>query len=203
MTAASVSARCSLTYRAVLRCLWLLDDGGYVRRRANDYLRTSRGDAEAARFVPKVGAAKKELKPRKPRAAMKPGPSFSQRYADPEGERYGALFLVVRVMRCWLCRMGYDGPGHRMDGSQDLRRGAQGGHTAHHLHRLDREGMIPGDGAAHDLYAGLGGDTTQRAFKEWLRTGGVTLEDIGHAYVNDARMIVACETKLKDEDLAW
>ena len=111
------------------------------------------------------------------RSRMKRPKSFSQKY-DGTGERYGPLFLAVRGMQCWLEEERYVGPGH-----EGCWRGAQGGHTAHHLGRLDREGLIPGCGRAHDLYAGLGGALTVQHFRDWLAVRGCSLNEVGQLYV--------------------
>ncbi len=64
--------------------------------------------------------------------------SFSAKY-DGTGPRYGTLFVRVRDMPCWLAEEGYSGPGHERCGL-----GSQGGHTAHHMGRVDSEGLLPG-----------------------------------------------------------
>jgi hypothetical protein len=81
-------------------------------------------------------------------------------------------------MPCWLNRMGYRGPGHERCGP-----GVQGGHTAHHVGRRDAEGLLPGCGAAHDLYAGLGGSSRLREFRGWLEAMGYDLKVVARAYV--------------------
>ncbi|HUT60647.1 MAG TPA: hypothetical protein VNA25_22610 [Phycisphaerae bacterium] len=197
MTAAAVASRCpGVSYTGTLRCLWLLEDSGNVARQANEYRRTAAGNEQAHRFElsERVG-----IKPRGRARSFRRGKSFSEKYHDPEGPRYGQLFMVVRVMRCWLCEEGYEGPGHKVG---DCARGVQGGHTAHHTGRLDADGMIPGGGAAHDLYAGLGGDTTQQHFKDWLKAKGVTLTEIGLRYVAKARTVIA-RGGFEDKDLNW
>lgn len=106
---------------------------------------------------------------------------FSKKY-DGTGERYGPLFRLVKSMRCWLSLEGYWGAGHEGCGL-----GQQGDHTAHHVGRRDDEGLIPGCGLAHDLYAGLGGRTTRKAFQAWLDSKGLTLERVGLLYVAKAK----------------
>lgn len=80
-------------------------------------------------------------------------------------DRYGPAWEGVRALPCHLCRLGYRGPGHE-PGQGTL--GQQGGPTAHHVGRLDSEGMIPVDGMAHDLFAGRGGRTAIEHFRRWL-----------------------------------
>lgn len=109
--------------------------------------------------------------------------SFSEKYKG-DGTRYGPLFRAVRGLPCWLCVEGYVGPGHDPSAGP-LTLGAQGGPTAHHVGRHDAEGLIPGDGKAHDLYAGLGGDSTVRHFRAWLEERGLTLEAVGLRYVRE------------------
>lgn len=113
--------------------------------------------------------------------------SFSQRY-DGTGERYGQAFVEVRAMPCWLEQEGYDGLGHEGCGP-----GVQGGHTAHHIGKFDSEGLIPGCGAAHDLYAGLGGRTTAEAFKAWLETMGYELQTVGLTFFELVAAPSTCE----------
>lgn len=109
---------------------------------------------------------------------------FSKKY-DGTGERYGALFRFVRDMKCWLSIEGYRGPGHEW-----CRDGVQGGSTAHHTGRKDEEGLVPGCGAAHDLYAGLGGRSTRKAFRAWLDSKGLSIERVGLLYVAKANEAV-------------
>ena len=211
LSAASVAARCTATQRGALGRLWMLEDRGYVERRGSEFTLTKEGAALARTLPPPSRKSGKPQLPSRQRVLRiertgKPAPSakpkrkkirtksFSQKYKDPDGKRYGGLFLRVRVLRCWLEREGYRGRGHPACGP-----GVQGGHTAHHLGRNDEDGLIPGCGAAHDLYAGLGGNETQEEFKGWLRAGGVTLAEVGQAYVNDARIV----RRPDDEDLAW
>jgi len=203
---ATLADRLGVPYQGTLRRLWLLEDGNYVERSVDHrYRLLPKAEGLRRRFVRPAPrpVPRPKPEPKRQRKTKIKARSFTEKYADQDAERYGKLFMVVRVMRCWLCKMGYDGPGHRMDGSQDLQRGVQGGHTAHHLHRLDREGMIPGDGAAHDLYAGLGGSATQQYFKWWLRERNLTLEQLGLEYVELARTVVAGTRTIADVDLAW
>lgn len=176
------------TYMATTRRLQALSRSGYVTFTGDGWMLTAKGEAEARRGP---------VVPRPARPVGKPKPlrarSFSQTHKDPEADRYGQLFQIVRVLRCWLDRERY--PGHVCG------LGAQGGHTAHHVGRKDEDGLIPGCGAAHDLYAGLGGRETQRVFRKWLREGGVTLEEIGFAYVEDARRSAA-RGNYQEEELA-
>ncbi|KKM21364.1 hypothetical protein LCGC14_1636090 [marine sediment metagenome] len=117
------------------------------------------------------------LRVRKPLRAR----SFTEKY-DGTGERYGPDFERVKHLPCELCRLGYVGPGHdRSEGSLEL--GEQGGPTAHHVGRYDRDGLIPCDGAAHDLMAGLGGRTRQKRFKAWLAANGYDLKALALQYV--------------------
>lgn len=106
--------------------------------------------------------------------------SFSQKYKG-DGLRYGTLFVRVRDMPCWLAVEGYAGPGHDGCGL-----GVQGGHTAHHVGRNDDEGLIPGCGKAHDLYAGLGGRATVMHFRDWLNRHAYRLDDVALEYVKKA-----------------
>ena len=111
--------------------------------------------------------------------------SFSTKYpAHHDGLRYGVLFRAVRKLPCWLCEVGYTGPGH-VAGAGTF--GAQGGHTAHHVGRLDADGLLPCCGAAHDLYAGLGGAKTIAHFREWLAREEFTLRLVAVQYVERAR----------------
>lgn len=80
-------------------------------------------------------------------------------------------------MPCWLAQARYVGPGHRECGV-----GVQGGHTAHHVGRKDADGLVPGCGRAHDLYAGLGSGTTVRAFAAWMKDSGWDLEEVAMRY---------------------
>jgi len=113
--------------------------------------------------------------------------SFSTKYpANHDGLRYGVLFRAVRKLPCWLCVSGYTGPGH-VAGAGTF--GAQGGHTAHHVGRLDADGLLPGCGAAHDLYAGLGGAKTIAHFREWLVREGFTLRLVAAGYVERATSV--------------
>lgn len=182
-TAGAIASRGSLNHRTIGSLLRRLEAGGYVSCDTFGAWRlTPAGhrvwQRAALPLVSKALVRKGPVKPkRKPRRR-----SFSERYKDPNGPRYGQLFLIVRVLACWLKVEGY--PGH------ECGPGAQGGHTAHHVGRYDRDGLIPGCGRAHDLYAGLGGRTEQEEFKAWLREGGVTLKEIGFAYVVKANDIV-------------
>ena len=195
MTAAQVASRCpGVSYAGVLRCLWRLDDSEHVTRQGNEYRRTARGEGAARSYVMVKKAA-----PTRKMSSLPRGRTFTERYRDPEGPRYGQLFMIVRVMRCWLCEEGYEGPGHKVGACA---RGAQGGHTAHHTGRLDADGLIPGGGAAHDLYAGLGGHGTQQHFKRWLKAKGVTLTEVGLRYVARARTVIA-RGGIEDKDLNW
>lgn len=107
--------------------------------------------------------------------------SFSRKY-DGTGPRYGTLFVAVRREPCWLMTEGYRGPGHKACGL-----GSQGGHTAHHIAFYDDEGMLPGCGLAHDLYAGYGGRKRMRAFREWLMGKGFRLEEVALGFVERAK----------------
>ena len=199
VTVEQVAHAAGVPWKTAFRRLGLLERDGYAAKHG-------RAGWQATRRGMSVACATSPLRTdrqRQPRSSMPRAKTFSEKYPDPDGERYGELFLIVRVMRCDLCKRGYSGPGHRMDGSQDLRRGVQGGHTAHHVHRYDRQGMIPVDGAAHDLVAGLGSAETQRAFKTWLLAEGVTLDNVGMEYVAVAEAVRAGERKLTDRDLAW
>lgn len=217
MSATSVAARCTATQRGAIQRLWILEDSGYVERRGNEFALTRKG-AELARALP--APQQKAEKPRavpQPRLARivrtgKPAPgkkrkkakrikrqSFSQKYKDPDGKRYGELFMIVRLLSCWLCDEGYNGPGHKVG---DCAIGAQGGHTAHHVGRYDEDGMIPGGGKAHDLYAGIGGSETVAHFRGWLGSKRVTLKQVGLEYVEKAKRIKEAGG-FKDTDLAW
>jgi len=110
--------------------------------------------------------AKKKIKAR----------SFSERY-DGTGEEYGPVFRIIRLLPCWLALVGYFGPGHEACG-----RGEQGGHTAHHVGKTDAEGMLPGCGRAHDLYANRGSARTQRTFRAWLAERGYDLVAVALMY---------------------
>lgn len=111
--------------------------------------------------------------------------SFSQRFpTDHDGPRYGPLFRAVRMMDCWAATQMYEGPGHEGCGL-----GQQGGHTAHHLGRLDEDGLIPVCGRLHDLCVGRGGRTAVRHFAEWMQRMGFTLHEVGQLYVAKARGI--------------
>ncbi len=118
--------------------------------------------------------------------------SFSKKY-DGTGPRYGPLFRTVRDLTCWLRREGYQGPGHYPScgrGVQDSPHATleQGwGRTAHHVGRLDEEGLIPCCGKAHDILAGLGSRTTQQRFRAWLDERGFTLRQVGLLYVAQAK----------------
>ena len=108
-----------------------------------------------------------------------PKRSFSEKYpANHPGPKYGPLFRAVRDMRCWLSCEGYWGRGHRQCWNGDT-----GGHTAHHVGRLDEHGLIPVCGAAHDLCHGLGGRTTKNHFRAWLDRQPKGLDAVGLAYV--------------------
>ena len=107
--------------------------------------------------------------------------SFTEKY-DGTGDRYGYLFQEIRDLPCWLALANYAGPGHR-----GCDRGVQGRHTAHHVGRTDAEGLLPGCGRAHDLYAGLGGAQTVAVFRGWLDLNGYRLEVIALAYVESVR----------------
>ena len=201
----------------VTRLLWMLREASYVERHPDGrYRLATRGGppARRARVAPK--AAKHPTKKRQPKRTPKPKPKakrkrlpdqntrttstirtvpFFKMY-DGTGKRYGQLFYIVRVLLCALCKRGYRGAGHPECGL-----GAQGGHTAHHVGRFDREGLIPGCGAAHDLYAGLGGEATIREFRGWLLRNGLTLEGLGQEYVEKAKKI-AGGGKYDDAELA-
>jgi hypothetical protein len=103
--------------------------------------------------------------------------SFSERYTG-NGPRYGQLFRAVRKMPCWLLTQKYTGKGHESCGF-----GAQGGWTAHHVGRNDKDGLVPCCGAAHDLLAGLGGSSTRQEFEAWLKRYGFDLKEVGKRYV--------------------
>lgn len=218
MTAAAISARCSASHGTALRRLWILEDGGYVSRKANTYRRLPRGDAEAMKAPPPVAevgarqlpkprtrpkqkAMRRSTVPKKPKPRKKPKrrKSFSEKYKDPNGKRYGELFMIVRLLSCWLCDEGYNGPGHKVG---DCAIGVQGGHTAHHVGRYDEDGMIPGGGKAHDLYAGLGGSETVAHFRGWLGSKRVSLKEVGLEYVAKAKRIKD-GGGFKDTDMAW
>lgn len=89
---------------------------------------------------------------------------------DGTGERYGPAFQAVRSMPCYLATVGYFGPKHERCGH-----GLQGGHTAHHFGRLDADGMLPGCGLAHDLYARIAGRIPQMELDAWLEERGIDL----------------------------
>lgn len=216
-TCGELAEAADVEYRVALRCLWLLNDSGHVVSEGMTRYRLTQKGAEPARRererLAQNPPARRQRKAPKPKAAPKPKPapkakrkprkplrkqSFTERYKDPEGPRYGQLFLLVRVMRCWLDQVGYSGRGHHQCGM-----GVQGGHTAHHVGRLDAEGLIPGCGAAHDLYAGLGGAGMQKEFRAWLAAQGFTLPQVGAWYVGHAQGIAAKEETLDDKDLQW
>lgn len=106
--------------------------------------------------------------------------SFTERTRNATA-RYGPLFRAIRDLPCWLDSVGYRGSGHRRCGP-----GVQGGHTAHHVARTDAQGLLPGCGAAHDLYAGYGGAETVAEFRAFLDFGGYELERVALAYVRGA-----------------
>lgn len=217
MSSTSVAARCTATRQGALQRLWMLEDSGHVERRGTEFALTRKG-AELARALPPP--QQKAERPRavpRPRLARivrtsKPAPgkkprkarrikrrSFSEKYKDPEGKRYGELFMIVRLLSCWLCDEKYEGPGHKVG---DCAIGAQGGHTAHHVGRYDADGLIPGGGKAHDLYAGLGGSGTVAHFRGWLGSKHVTLKQVGLEYVAKA-LRIRDGGGFRDEDLAW
>ena len=114
-----------------------------------------------------------------------PKRSFSEKYpANHPGPKYGPLFRALRDRarggECWLCDAGYQGPGHKIG---DCALGVTGGPTAHHCGRLDEHGMLPGGGQAHDLFHGLGGETTIAHFRDWLDRQPKGLDAVGLAYV--------------------
>ena len=118
--------------------------------------------------------------------------SFSNMF-DGRGDRYGVLFLAIREMRCWLWVENYYGPGHECctKGVQDSPNSQHPeGATAHHVGRFDEQGLIPGCGAAHDLYKGLGGRTTIQRFRAWLDENGINLQEVALGYVEAAKEIV-------------
>ena len=56
----------------------------------------------------------------------------------------------------------------------------------------DADGLIPGCGAAHDLYAGLGGRKTVAHFRAWLEAQeglpwDEALINVGHRYIQRVR----------------
>ena len=108
-------------------------------------------------------------KPKKPRTRLRRRP-FAETRTD---DRYGPTFEAVRRLPCMLAVLRYDGPKHESCGP-----GVQGGHTAHHVGKLDREGLLPGCGLAHDLYAGIAGRRPQLAFDGWLKEHGLDLAAI-------------------------
>lgn len=173
---ADIVSRSGMPYRKVRQCLYLLQKAGHVDHETGRWRVTPKGEAPQRRAAP----ARKPTTRRKLKA--KP---FRPR---PDATRYGQLFQIVRVLRCWLCVEGYQGPGHTVG---NCAIGVQGKHTAHHVGRLDEEGLIPGGGAAHDLYAGLGGKRTVAHFRKWLKERGLTLEEVGQMYVAKARAIIA------------
>lgn len=178
---------CRTSLSGLRPLLGRLEESGHVLRRGGEWMLSPKGLAVWRRAAPP--------EERRPRRRLKARP-FTAAHSDPASPRYGQLFMIVRVMRCWLDREGYRDAGHYECG-----RGVQGGHTAHHVGRLDADGLIPGCGAAHDLYAGLGGEETLRIFRRWLREGGATLAEIGQGYVEDARAIAA-RGRWNDQDMA-
>ncbi len=96
-------------------------------------------------------------------------------------DRYGPAFEAVKRLPCVLWTLAYYGPGHECCGF-----GAQGGHTAHHVGRLDSEGLLPVCGKAHDMIAGRGGEKEQEAFQFWLATQGHDLHEIALRYYEEA-----------------
>lgn len=122
----------------------------------------------------------------KTRTRLKAKP-FSKRY-DGKGERYGSLFRAVREMKCWLAVEGYYGIGHEGCGPGTQDSGADPmGFTAHHVGRTDEDGLLPVCGSAHDLVAGYGGRTTQKIFRAWLDSKGLSIEAAARRYVDVVR----------------
>ena len=107
-----------------------------------------------------------------------------------KGTRYGPLFRAVKAMPCWLKAEGYRDRGHEEcgPGVQMGMYSRLDGHTAHHVGRYDEEGLLPVCGRAHDLSAGLGGRTTQLAFRAWLDRRGLSLDRLALDYVGRARV---------------
>ena len=101
---------------------------------------------------------------------------------DGSGARYGLAFLQVRQLPCWLMTQGYDGPGHPQCGPGSQRWNP----TACHLGYWDRDGLIKGCGAAHDLYDGIGGRSTIQFFRTWLKLQGFVLRVIGKRFYTEA-----------------
>lgn len=190
-SAAEIANSTGNTFLETLRLLRLLEDREYVvRRNRSEFVVTPKGVPFRER-----GRLERTQPTKRPRRFS--STSFSKKYADPKGSRYGGLFLVVRVLRCWLDGAGYFGPGHRECGL-----GVQGGHTAHHVGRLDEEGLIPGCGRAHDLYARLGGIETVEAFDAWLEETGYGIEETALIYVVRAKKVTE-DRSYEHEDLAW
>jgi hypothetical protein len=64
--------------------------------------------------------------------------------------------------------------------------------------RLDAEGLIPGCGLAHDLYAGLGSAATRAEFERWMLARGFDLGVVALAYVEGA----AVRAAYRDDEVA-
>lgn len=97
--------------------------------------------------------------------------SFTERF-DGTGDRYGPLFDRVRMMECFglrylsahECGLGYAGA------------------TAHHLGKLDRDGLLPVCGKLHDRC-----ETDEAGVEfELAQMGSPTLEELGRMYVGRA-----------------
>jgi hypothetical protein len=87
--------------------------------------------------------------------------------------RYGKLWEAVKREPCFL---SWHVPGHKCGiGVRPA--------TAHHLGRLDAEGLVPCCGKAHDLCH----DQPWRVRKALDLAGAPTLEEIGMEYVRRAR----------------
>ena len=194
-------------YQKVRRLLFILRDREEV---VVDYRGKYWLAPKAEEVARRAKAAPKKKKPKYPIRTRVQLPkkkirrqSFSQKY-DGTGEKYGQLFLIVRVLKCDLLVMGYTGLGH-----PQCQRGVQGtgGHTAHHVcQQIDALGLLPGCGAGHDLYAGLGGRKVRLAFTTWCKANGYDIIQRGLVYVAQARGIVDAGVTagvIPDNDLRW
>ena len=107
-----------------------------------------------------------------------PQGSFADARTD---ERYGPAWERVKKLPCVLYTLNFYGVGHQCCGYGEMT-----GHTAHHLSRLDRDGIIPCCGKAHDLLHNRGSKRTQATFRTWTEANAVDWQAVGLRYYEEA-----------------
>ena len=112
------------------------------------------------------------------------GRTLEERFKDQQ-LRYGLLFREIRLLLCFgveylpghICGPGYAPP------------------TAHHLGKLDLDGLLPVCGLLHDEV----GEKALEVEKRLRTAGKPSLEAIGKGYVQRALALLQAEGRLPDE----